>query len=195
MREIDLARELQSTRKAFFTLPDLEKVTGLERGSLYVSLNRWLKKGVLERAGKGIYVIPGGSAQLEAVAGQLYFPCCLSFESALYRAGVLNLVPYAITFATTKKTRTTTLLGREVFYRQIKDDLFFGFEVKDGLYVARAEKALLDLIYMNTLGKALLPLAEMNFKSPSKPTLRKYAGRFPVRVMKKLIAVLEALDS
>ncbi|MCJ7745274.1 MAG: type IV toxin-antitoxin system AbiEi family antitoxin domain-containing protein [Actinobacteria bacterium] len=194
MREIDLVRELQSTGKAFFALPDLEKVTGLERRSLYVSLNRWLKKGVLERAAKGIYVIPGGGARVEVIAGQLYFPCYLSFESALSRAGVLNLVPYALTFATTKKTRKATLLGREVLCRQIKGEFFFGFEIEDGLYVARAEKALLDLIYMNTLGKASLPLAEMDFRSLSKPTLKKYARRFPSRVMKKLSGVLEGLE-
>lgn len=191
MRDIDLQRELRSTGKAFFTLSDLEKVTGLEKGSLYVSLNRWLKRGILERAQRGVYIIPGEGQRLDIVAGQIYFPCYLSFESALSRFGVLNLVPYSLTFATTRKTRNATLLGREVLYRQIKDELFFGFDIEDGLYVAEAEKALLDLVYMNTLGKASLPLEELDARSLSRRTLREYAGRFPSRVLKKLDEVLE----
>jgi predicted transcriptional regulator of viral defense system len=186
VRDIDLQRELRSTGKAFFTLPDLEKVTGLQKGSLYVSLNRWLKRGILERAQRGVYVIPGEGQRLDVVAGQLYFPCYLSFEAALSRLGVLNLVPYSLTFATTRKTRNAMLLGQEVLYRQIKTELFFGFGIENGLYVAEPEKALLDLIYMNTLGNASLPLEELDVRSLSRKTLREYAGRFPSRVLRKL---------
>ena len=190
MRDIDLVKELQTTGKMFFTLADLEKVTGLGRKSIYVALNRWLKRGVLERAGRGVYVVPGSGVQLEAVAGQLYFPCYLSFESALNRAGVLNVVSYSLTFATTRKTKRLSLLGRTVDYRQIKKELFFGFEAVDRFYIAEAEKALLDLIYLSALGKVSLPLDEMDLRSLSKQALRDYAERFPPRVAKKLDEIL-----
>lgn len=191
MRDIDLVKELRSTEKEFYTLADLEKVTGLGRKSIYVALNRWLKRGVLERAGRGIYVLPGSGVRLEAVAGQLYFPCYLSFESALNRAGVLNMVPYSLTFATTRKTKRLSLLGRAVEYRQIKKELFFGFEAGDRLYIAEAEKALLDLVYMSTLGKASLPLDEMDLRPLSGQTLADYAERFPPRVAGKLDEILQ----
>ncbi|MCG2817737.1 MAG: type IV toxin-antitoxin system AbiEi family antitoxin domain-containing protein [Actinomycetia bacterium] len=191
MRDIELVKELQTTEKVFFTLADLEKVTGLGRKSIYVALNRWLKRGVLERAGRGIYVLPGSGVRLEAIAGQLYFPCYLSFESALNRAGVLNMVPYSLTFATTRKTKRLSLLGRAVEYRQIKKELFFGFEAGDRLYIAEAEKALLDLVYMSTLGKASLPLDEMDLRPLSRQALRDYAERFPPRVAGKLDEILQ----
>ena len=190
MRDIDLVKQLQTTGKMFFTLADLEKVTGLGRRSIYVALNRWLKRGILERAGRGIYVIPGSSAQLEAVAGQLYFPCYLSFESALYRAGVLNMVPYSLTFATTRKTKSISVLDRTVNYRQLKKELFFGFEAGDGYYTAKTEKALLDLVYLSTRGKASLPLDEMDLQSLSKQTLLDFLERFPPSVAKQLDEIL-----
>jgi predicted transcriptional regulator of viral defense system len=190
VKDIELVRELTSTGKEFFTLADLEKVTGLARRSLKVSLNRWLKRGVLERAGPSIYVVTGATVSVEVIAGQLYFPCYMSFESALNRSGVLNLVPYSLTFATSRKTRTITILERDVVYRQIKEELFFGFGLMGAVYVAEPEKALLDLVYMVTLGKASLPVEEMNFRSISRQKLLDYGRRFPPRVEKRLDEML-----
>jgi len=173
---------MRSTSKGFFTVSDLEKITGLEKKSLYVALNRWVRKGVLERAGRNIYVIAGDPVRLEAIAGQSYFPCYLSFESALSRFGVLNLVPHSLSFATTRKTKSGTLLNRRVDYRHLKVELYFGFTHEQGFYVAEPEKALLDLVYFASLGKTAIPLDELDLRSLSERTLRKYAGRFPPRV-------------
>lgn len=189
MKDIELVRELASTGKGFFTLSDLQRVTGLRRQSLKVSLTRWLRRGVLERAAPGVYVVPGSAPQPEVIAGQLYFPCYLSFESALSRSGILNLVPYSLSFATVRRTKTVTLLGREVVYRQIKQELFFGFEMTGGVYVAEPEKALLDLIYLSTFGRASLPVDEMNLSSISKLKVLEYAERFPPRVKKRFEAL------
>ena len=190
MRDVELVKELQSTGKDFFTLPDLEKVTGLDRESLAVTLHRLVKRGALQRVMRGIYVIPGSGARVERIAGQLYFPCYLSFESALSRLGVLNLLPYSFTFATTNKTKALELLERRVDYRQIKQDLFFGFDPADGYYIAKPEKALLDLIYLSTLGKASLPIEELDLGSLSLSTLREFAERFPSRVAGRLEQLL-----
>ena len=182
MRETELLKKMKSTPKAFFTISDLEKITGLDRKSLYISLNRWVKKGILERAGRNIYVVGGEPVRLEAIAGQAYFPSYLSFESALSRFGVLNLVPYSLLFATTRKTKSITLLGRRVNFRHLKREFFFGFTNEGGLYVAEPEKALIDLVYFKSFGKSSIPSEEMDLRSLSKQTLDEYAKRFPPRV-------------
>ncbi len=182
MRDVELIKELQTTGKDFFTLPDLEKVTGLDRQSLHVSLHRLVKRGAIQRAMRGIYVIPGSGPRVERIAGQLYLPCYLSFESALSRFGVLNLVPYSLTFATTNKTKTLDILERRVDYRQIKPALFFGFDMADGYYIAKPEKALLDLVYLSTQGKAALPMEELDLRALSPSILHEFAERFPPRV-------------
>lgn len=190
MREAELLKNLRSTTKGFFTISDLEKITGLDRKSLSISLNRWVKKGVLERASRNIYVVGGEPVNLEAIAGQAYFPCYLSFESALSRFGVLNLVPYSLSFATTRKTNSMTLLERRVDYRYLKQELFFGFTHEEGLYVAEPEKALLDLAYLSSFGKATIPSEEINLKPLSKKTLDEYTRRFPPRVAQVLKRLL-----
>jgi predicted transcriptional regulator of viral defense system len=182
MRENELLRLMRTTNKSFFTIADLEKITGMERKSLYVTLNRLVKRGVLERAARNVYIIAGEPTRVEAVAGQVYFPSYFSFESALSRFGILNLVPYTFTFATTRKTKKLTLLGRSIDYRHIREELFFGFELKDGMYLAEPEKAFLDLVYFSTFGKGSLPAEEMDLRSLSRQKLDKYSKRFPRRV-------------
>lgn len=183
MRDVGLVKELQATGKDFFTLPDLEKLTGLDRKSLHVSLHRLVKRGAIQRAMRGIYVIPGSGPRVERIAGELYFPCYLSFETALFsRFGVLNLVPYSLTFATTHNTKTLDILERRVDYRQMKPDLFYGFDMSDGYYIAKPENALLDLAYLSMLGKAALPVEELDLRNISPTIMDELAGRFPPRV-------------
>ena len=170
--------------KTFYTISDLEKVTDLSRDSLYVALKRWLDAGILERAASGIYLPMGSTFPLENMAAQLYVPNYLSFESALAKYGVLNLVPYTITFATPRKTRKYTLRKQEVEFRQISPSLYFGFEMEHGFYIATPEKAFLDEIYFVARGKTQLDLDEIDTGKLSGKTLNRLSKRFPPYVQK-----------
>ncbi len=182
MKGIDLIKQIQKINKPFYTITDLEKITALPRNSLYVALQRWVAGGILERVAQGIYLPTGGMISIENVAAQLYIPNYLSFESALSRYGILNLIPYTITFATTRKTRKYTIQEKEIEFRKISSELFFGFEIKNGIYIASPEKAFLDQIYFVARGKAALDLDELDLKKLSVRTLKDYAERFPAYV-------------
>ena len=176
--------------KPFYNISDLEKISNLPRNSLYVALKRWVVGGIIERVGQGIYVPMGSTISMENIAAQLYIPNYLSFESALAKYGVLNLIPYTLTFATTKKTRKYILQKQEVEFRQIASELFFGFEMKNGIYIASPEKAFLDEVYFVVRGKATLDLDEMDIKKLSSKTLKDYSKIFPSYVrsyMEKII--------
>ena len=164
MKITELIKSLERLNKPFYSIADLEKITGLPRKSLYVTLRRLVDRGILERIGPGVYRLFTSKASAEKIAALLYMPNYLSFEFLLSRYGVLNLVPYTITFATTRKTKRITLLGRDIEYRQIKKGLFWGYEIKGGIYVAKPEKAFLDLVYIASKGIASLDLDELDTK-------------------------------
>jgi predicted transcriptional regulator of viral defense system len=190
MKGIELLKTLQKINKPFYTIADLEKITFLPRNSLYVALKRWEVGGIIERVAQGIYIPMGGNISLENVAAQLYLPNYLSFESALAKFGILNLIPYALTFATTRKTRKYTLRKQEVEFRQISSELFFGYEMKDGMNIALPEKAFLDEIYFVARGKATLDFDELDIKKLSIKTLKEFSKRFPTyaqKILKDLI--------
>lgn len=182
MKGIDLIKKIRKINKPFYTIADLEKITALPRNSLYVALQRWVAGGILERVAQGIYLPMGGMISIETIATQLYIPNYLSFESALSKHGILNLVPFTITFATTRKTRKYTIQGKQIEFRKISSELFFGFDMRKGIYIASPEKAFLDQLYFVTRGKATLDLDEVDLKKLSIRTLRDYAKRFPAYV-------------
>ena len=192
MKGIELLKTLRQFNKSFYTVSDLEKITGLPRTSLYVALRRWQVSGIIERVAQGIYLPMGGNLSIENLAAQLYLPNYLSFESALARHGILNLIPYTLTFATTRKTRKYTLHKQDVEFRQISPELFFGFEMRNGNYIASPEKAFLDELYLISRGKAALDFDEMNIMKMSPRLLRKYAKRFPVYVRRHLERILNS---
>jgi predicted transcriptional regulator of viral defense system len=182
MKGIELLRVLQKINKPFYTIADMEKITALPRESLYVALKRWEIGGIIERVAQGIYVPMGSNISLENVAAQLYIPNYLSFESALAKQGILNLIPYTLTLATTRKTKTYTIQKREIEFRQISPQLFFGFEMKNGFYIASPEKAFLDEVYFVVRGKATLDFDEADIKKLSWKTLKELSRKFPAYV-------------
>jgi predicted transcriptional regulator of viral defense system len=190
MKGIELLKVLQKINKPFYTVADLEKVTGLRRNSLYVALKRWVTGGIIERVAQDIYLPMGSPISMERLAAQLYIPNYLSFESALAGHGILSLIPYTITFATSRKTRKYLLRKQEIEFRQIARKLFFGFEMKNGIYIASPEKAFLDEIYFWARGKATLDLDEIDIKKLSLKRLKDYSKRFPSYVRSHIEGIL-----
>jgi len=182
MKGFDLIKEIKKFDRDFFTIEDLEKITGFKRNYLYLQLSRWVKTGVLERISGGVYIVSGTNIEIEKVASFLYPPNYLSFESALASYGILNLVPYTLTFATTRRTKTYKIEGREVLFRQIKKSLFFGYREKKGAYIATPEKAFLDQLYMVKKGLATIPINEIDLKKLSKNKIKKLLPSFPDNV-------------
>lgn len=180
MRITELIKSLDRLNKPFYSIADLEKITSLSRKSLYVTLKRLVDRGILEKVGLGIYRLFTSKTSMEKIAASLYVPNYLSFESLLSRYGVLNLVPYTITFATTRKTRRITLLGRAIEYRQIKKELFWGYEIKGGIYTAKPEKAFLDLVYLASRGVASVDLDELDTKKLSSKKVKEFSKKFPM---------------
>jgi predicted transcriptional regulator of viral defense system len=179
VKTIELIKALEGLNRPFYTISDLEKVTGLSRNSLYVTIKRMVDRGVLERIGSGIYRPFTTPPSIEKVASSLYIPNYLSFESALSRYGVLTLIPYTLTFATTRKSKRFTVEGRDIEFRQLKRGLFWGYEMEGGIYIARPEKAFLDLIYFASRGKASIDMDEIDMAKLSQSKLRELLKKFP----------------
>ncbi len=185
-RDIALAQRLLSLGKPYFGPPDLEKILGQKRPALYVTLNRLVKYGVLRRLRRGVYQVALRAPNCPLIDNQLVYPSYLSFESVLSRYGILSQVPYTLTFATPHKSRRLTLGDTVAEFRQLKSDLFFGYTLEGGLYVAEPEKAFLDQLYMVTRGLSNLALDELDLSSLAPERSQAYVARFPAAVQNLL---------
>lgn len=178
-KDIQLVQFLSRLDKPYLTIADLEKILGLKRASLYVTLHRLVRYGVLERLRRGVYQLALRPGDAPRMANLLYMPSYLSFESALARYGILSQIPYTVTFATTRRSKRMTLGTTVVEFHQLRGDLFFGYTLEQGLYLAEPEKALLDELYLIKRGRADLELSDLRLAELSTERLLTYAARFP----------------
>lgn len=191
-RDIELVRNIIRFNKPYWSVADLEKILGYRsRQTLLVVLHRLVREGVLTRMRRGIYRVSIHSVEGAHLANLLYTPSYLSFESALSRYGILSQIPYAMTLATTRRSKKMTLDGTAVEYRQLREDLFFGHRLEKGLDIAEPEKALLDALYLVTRGKLSLALEELDLSGLSLKKLDSYGSLFP-RYVQAALARLRA---
>jgi predicted transcriptional regulator of viral defense system len=183
MNTLQLVRRLESISKDYYSLEDLKKITGLGTKPLQIRLNRLVKAQVLVKLTRGTYILPGRTAGAESAANNAVYPSYMSFQYALAKLGIISEVPYIMEFATVKSTRKRKVGSADVVYRKLKKELFFGYAIKNGLFVAEPEKAFLDTIYMKVYGKeAGFDPGKVDFKKLDKKKLIKYAGKFPPKV-------------
>lgn len=149
-----LINKLKKINKLYYTIADLQKITGYKTDSLYVILNRFINQKELMRLASGVYILMERYGEIEKIANLIYFPSYLSFESALSKQGVISQMPYLLNFTTVNKTKKLMLGDYRVEYRKIKEELFWGYKMTDGLMIATPEKALFDMYYIASFGKA-----------------------------------------
>lgn len=169
-----------------------------------LQLNRWSRAGKVLRLKRGLYTLPeerrSASLSPRWLANALYSPSYLSLD---YMLSWYDMIPErvaAVTSVTTLKTSTfTNALGRFV-YRNLKKELFFGFdEVRDefgkAVLVATPEKAVLDYIYLYTGWRSDRDFLEKNvrFQQLDQLDLRRlkeFRRRFASRKINEAVALL-----
>ena len=158
-----------------------------------VSLSRLAKRGILRRLRRNLYEVALKPSDILETANSIYLPSYLSFTYCLGKLGILNQIAYEIEFATPKKTKRMEIRGRGVVFRKIKKDLFFGYTLKDNVYIAEPEKALLDTLYLETRGLTSLAKAELNLGRIKKNRFLAMSRKFPAAVRLEARKLTQAL--
>lgn len=140
----------------FFTTGLLLTANAL-RVDVEKQLSRWVRSGKLLQLRRGLYALAEPYRKIQAhpfqVANRLREPSYVSLQSALEYYGMIpESVPNVTSVTTGRPERVATPLGTCVF-RHLKKSLFSDFASVDlgrgrTAFIAKAEKALLDLIYL-----------------------------------------------
>ena len=126
--------------------------------NVHNQLNRWLKKGLIIKLKKGIYLLNKNDRRNNPgqifLANQLYEPSYVSLEFALNFYGLIPERAVEVTSVSTKKTARFSNEAGEYVYQHIKPEAFRGFRsVKDdngfSSFIAEPEKAVVDFLYLN----------------------------------------------
>lgn len=133
------------------------------------NLTRWCKKGLLEKLRNQYYAFPEYHQMPDFsryVANRIYTPSYISLHSALSFYGMIPEEVVQLTSVTTLKTAKFNNSFGTFHYQNVKTNLFFGYEIKlmqngRGLFFATPEKALIDLLYLNSYYKTEQDMEEL----------------------------------
>jgi len=133
-------------------------VLGEKDQALKNQLSRWVRKGLISRLRKGIYVLNGDDRKIslsrQFIANQLYFPSYVSNEYALSFYGLIPERVADVTSVTPRKTAEFSNEFGTFVYQHVKKDCFNGYtQIREGsglnFLIAVPEKAVVDFIYFN----------------------------------------------
>lgn len=120
-------------------------------------LSRWTKAGRIIQLRRGLYSLAAPYQKVKAhpfsVANRMVHGSYVSCQSALAYFGLIpEYVPATISVSSSRPNRWNTAMGTFIF-RHIKLELVFGYSFEDlgdgnRAFVAKPEKALLDLIHL-----------------------------------------------
>lgn len=170
-------------RKLLKTVDDLPcfntrfAATGENLAQVRLQLHRWVRDGRLIKIHKGQYTLAEPYRKIKpepfSIANSLKSPSYISLQSALSWHGLIpEFVPVITSVTTARPQVISSGLGR-FEYRHIKTNLFWGYtkvklSAQQEAFVATAEKALFDLVYLTAGGDSKDFLEELRLQNLSK---------------------------
>lgn len=153
---------LQQVRRLPLFSTDLLLSGSVSPEKLHKQLTLWKAAGKVIQLRRGLYTLAEPYRQIAphpfTVANRLVSPSYVSLQSALAHHGLIPESVFQVTSITSRQRTTSieTPLGTYLF-RHIQPKLFHGFQLfnittDQKAYIARPEKALLDLIYLTPKG-------------------------------------------
>jgi predicted transcriptional regulator of viral defense system len=146
--------KLLALGRRIFHAQDLAVLWGISnKTTLYVTINRLVKKGVLFSIYKGLYATVPIEKLSNEELGQaiIHRFAYVSTETILFEKGVINQVVYPMTWVT-DRSKKVTVAGRYFVFRQMSPERLYnpvGIVAENGVYRATAERAVADMQYFN----------------------------------------------
>ena len=178
---------------------------GTNLAQIRLQLSRWVKNGRLIKLHKGLYALAEPYRKIKpepfCIANSLRSASYVSLQSALAWYGVIPEFVPVVTSVTTGRPQTIeTPMGRFDF-RHINKSFFWGYqqvELMAGqtVFIARPEKALLDLAYLTPGGdkeEFIEELRIQNLEQIDKAVLREFAGKSQSPKLKRALQNIERI--
>ncbi len=176
---VQFKREIEKSGKTFFTIYDLQKFYTGNKKSLAVLLHNWKKNNLIYHLYKGLYSFDITKVDILHLSYIIDETSYISFEYALHLHNLIDQIPFTITLATQKRSKTVNIHHFALEYSHLKKDLYFGFYLQNKTYIATPEKALCDTLYLISRGKRSVDLSTLDKSKINLKKLNKTLSNFP----------------
>ena len=168
------------------------------------NLTRWVKQGLLVKLRQGYYSfseLRGQSDFALYISNRIYKPSYISLHTVLAFYGI---IPEAVTQITAVSSLKTAEFQNDFgvyTYKTVRDDLFFGYELKPfgdrSILFAYPEKALLDLLYLYPFYDSSEKLEDLRldeeyiFNDLDRARLDEYTARFGSKALTRRVELMK----
>lgn len=177
-------------QKLYFGLEDVAAAMQITPLSARVACSRYVKKGIFIRLKNNFYLL---SEKWEGLSLQdflllsnfLQVPSYISFASALFFYEITTQVQRGFfESACLKRSTTFEARGKAFYYYKLQKQHYFGFIKKDNLFIATAEKAFADALYLYSFGRYKMDFSSLDLKKLNQKRMRQILRAFPERTRK-----------
>lgn len=178
-------RDLSRIDKLYFGYEEIGRALGIDASSARVSANRYVKQGLLVRVKRNVYVLAEKWRSLDreetfALANVIQVPSYISLMTALEYHGLTTLIQRDfVESVALKRTIEVKAVGVVFNYSKIDERLYGGFSKENGFFIASAEKALLDALYLMSIGRYRLDLSSIDLGKSDRKKLASLAKKYP----------------
>jgi predicted transcriptional regulator of viral defense system len=156
------------------------------------ALHTLAQRGLAAPVRHGLWTLLPGAEDPRRLAPEITrpYPAYVSFASALAARGVIDQIPREIALASTGRPKRVRTRQATFVVHRVPATLFGGFEDRDGVPLATAEKALFDFQYVTAAsGKTRERLPELDLPASfSRREVDRWVGRIPSPRLRRLVA-------
>jgi predicted transcriptional regulator of viral defense system len=185
--------EFSKIKKDYFGYNEIARILDITPASARVIASRYVKNGLLIRVKRDLYVLSErwkyfSREQKFEIANLMQVPSYVSLLTALdYHEITTQMQRDFIESVVLKRTTVLSVAGTMFNYTKLSKDLYFGFEKINNYFIAIAEKALLDAIYLMSLGRYRVDLSALDIDKLDRNLLIKKSREFPLFTQKVLL--------
>lgn len=182
--------KLKKIKQLYFTYQDIAKILSISEDSARVLCARYVKQKYLIRLKRNFYLLKEKwdnitMDQRFELSNLLQVPSYISLMTALsFYEYTTQVQQKFIESVSLYRTFTKEVEGVIFNYCKIKDKYYFNFIKKDNIFIASPEKALIDSLYLQYLGKYNLDLSSIDLEKINKRNykniLEKYPSKFKI---------------
>ncbi|MFW6130930.1 MAG: type IV toxin-antitoxin system AbiEi family antitoxin domain-containing protein [Atribacterota bacterium] len=165
---------LKKINKNYFTYQDIARTLSISNDSARVLASRYVKQDYLIRLKNNYYIFKEKWDRLNhiekmKIANIIQVPSYISLMTALSYYEITTQVQQNY-FESISIFRSFSKEVNDVTfnYSKIKNQYYFGFKKDNGIFIASAEKALVDALYLTNLGKYSLDLSSIDLEKIEK---------------------------
>ena len=180
--------KLKNINKLFFSYEDIASIFKISEASAMVTASRYVEAGLILRQKRNLYILKEKWDMLDhnnlfCLANILQVPSYISLMTALSYYEITTQIQqnYIESFAT-KRTKEFSIENTVFTYSKIKSQLYNGFIREQNIFSALPEKAFLDALYLNIIGRYNFDLTSVDLSKFDRKFMNILAKSYPDKI-------------